>query len=189
MHMKIFSEISELLNQNIARHEQFADVMDFLGLRGFKREAEYHYFKESEELRSIHRYAINHFNKIIYDKDITKPKMIPTSWENATRQQVDESTRRKIIKQFFIDWRDWEINARTKYIQWYKKLIEDGYIDASCKILELIKDNEKEIKCLERQIIEYESISWDMNYIMFHQEQIHEEYRKKEENELHIYIN
>ena len=162
------------------RHEQFADIMDFLGLRGFKRQAEYHYFKENAELRGIHRYAINHFNRMIIDKDIPNPKLIPASWENANRQQVDESTRKKYIRQMFIDWKDWEYQARDKYTIWYKQLIENGHIDAGCKILELLKDNEKEIKCLERQIIEYEAINWDMSYIMFKQDEIHEHYREKE---------
>lgn len=179
MHTKIFTEVSHLLIENIMRHEQFADVMDFLGLRGFKRMGEYHYIKENSELRGIHRYAINHFNKMIFDKEITTVKIIPSSWEGATRQQVDESVRKKYVKQFFTEWRDWELSAREKYQEWYKKLIEEGKIDAGCKILCLLKDNEKEIKCLERHIIEYEAVGWDMSYIMFKQDEIHDCYEDK----------
>lgn len=180
MHNKIFAEISNQLIANIMRHEQFSDVMDFLGLRGFKREGEYHYFKESAELRGLHRYSINHFNKIIFDKDVPNPKLIPSSWEGATRQQVDDSIRKKYVKQMFLDWKDWECQAREKYQRWYKQLIDDGHIDAGCKVLSLLKDNESEIKCLERQIIEYEAVNWDMPYIMFKQDEIHEYYREKE---------
>lgn len=180
MHNKIFAEISNLLITNAMRHEQFADVMDFLGLRGFKRQGEYHYFKENAELRGLHRYAINHFNKIIFDKTITIPRLIPASWENATRQQVDETTRRKYVKQMFTEWHTWEISAREKYQQWYKQLVDEGQIDAGCKVLKLLKDNEEEIKGLERQIIEYDAIDWDMTYIMFQQEGMHEHYREKE---------
>lgn len=180
MHIKIFTEISKLLLENIMRHEQFADVMDFLGLRGFKREGEYHYFKESAEYRSLHRYAINHFNKMIYDKDIPSPKIAPTSWEGATRQQVDESTRKKYVKQMFTDWHDWEVAARTKYQEWYKQLVADNHIDAACKILDMLKCNEKEIKCLERQIIEYDAVGWDMTYLMFLQDNMHDHYKEKE---------
>lgn len=180
MHNKIFAEISNQLIANIMRHEQFADVMDFLGLRGFKRMGEYHYFKENAELRGLHRYAINHFNKIIFDKDVPNPKLIPSSWEGATRQQVDESTRKKYVRQMFMDWKDWECQAREKYQNWYKQLIAENHIDAGCKVLSLLKDNEAEIKCLERQIIEYDAVGWDMSYIMFQQESIHEHYREKE---------
>lgn len=188
MHIRIFTEISRLMLENIMRHEQFADVMDFLGLRGFKREGEYHAFKEGVEYRSLHRYSINHFNKIIFDKDIPQARIIPSSFEGATRQQVDESSRKKYIKQMFTDWHDWEVNARTKYQEWYKQLIADNHIDAGCKILDLLKDNEKEIKCLERQIIEYDAIGWDMSYIVYKQDEIHEHYKKKEED-IKVYIN
>lgn len=54
-----------------------------MNLRGFKREGEYHYFKESAELRGLHRYAINHFNKMIFDKDIPSPRLIPANWHDT----------------------------------------------------------------------------------------------------------
>lgn len=180
MHNRIFAEISKLLIENVMRHEQFADAMDFLGFRGFKRQGEYHYLKENAELRGLHRYSINHFNRIIFDKDIPNPRLIPASWEGATRQQVDESTRKKYVRQMFTEWHDWEVLAREKYQKWYKDLVADGHIDAGCKVLELLKDNEKEIKCLQRQIIEYNAVDWDMSYIMFQQESLHEHYREKE---------
>ena len=179
MHIEIFTDVSKLLIEDVMRYEQLADIMDFLGFKGFKREIEYYYLKSGIELRGIHRYAINHFNKLIIDKDIPTLKIIPTSWEGATRQQVDESVRKKYVKQFFNDWKESIINARTNYSTWYKRLVEEGHIDASYKILCLLKDNEKEIKCLERQIIEYESVSWDMTYIMFKQDEIHDCYHKK----------
>lgn len=180
MHNKIFAEISNLLITNTMRHEQFADVMDFLGFRGFKRQGEYYFLKENAELRGLHRYAINHFNKIIFDKTMTIPRLVPSSWENATRQQVDETTRRKYVKQMFTEWHNWELSAREKYQQWYKQLIAENHIDAGCKVLSLLKDNEQEIKSLERQIIEYNAVDWDMSYIMFQQEELHEHYRAKE---------
>lgn len=180
MHIKIFTEISKLLVENMMRHSQFADTMDFLGLRGFKREGEYHYFKESAEWRSLHRYAINHFNKLIYDNNIPAERIVPSGWESYSRQQVDESTRKKYVRQMFMDWKEWEIAARTKYQEWYKQLVAENRIDAACKILDLLHANEKEIKCLERQIIEYDAVGWDMSYIMFKQDEIHEHYREKE---------
>ena len=179
MHNKIFTEVSRLLIENIMRYEQFADVMDFLGFRGFKRKGEYHYLKENAELRGIHRYAINHFNKMIFDKEIPSPRIIPASWEGATRHQVDDSVRKKYVKQFFYDWKDWEISSREKYSNWYKQLVNEGHIDAACKIMCLLKDNEKEIKCLERHIIEYEAVGWDMSYLMIKQDEIHECYEEK----------
>lgn len=188
MHIQIFTDISGQLITNMMKHEQVADAMDFLGLKGLKRWAEYSYLKDSVELRSIHRYSINHFNKIIFDKNIPSPQVIPTSWEGATRQQVDESTRKRYLKQFITDWHDLEVSTREKYQTWYKQLIEEGHIDASRKVMDLLKCNEHEIKCLERKIIEYSAVDWDMPYVMFQQDELHDKFKDKEK-EIGVDIN
>lgn len=74
--------------------------MDFFGCRGFKRMGEYHFFKDSAELCGLHRYAINHCNKIIFDAPIEAIRVIPASWESYTRQEVDMSSRKRAIKHF-----------------------------------------------------------------------------------------
>ena len=188
MHIEIFTKLSGVLIENMMKHEQLADAMDFLGFKGLKRWSEYNYFKDSAELRSIHRYSVNHFNKMIYDKNIPAPQIIPASWEGATRQQVDTSTRKKYLRQMMYDWHEWEVATREKYQTWYKQLIDEGHINAAYKVMDLIKCNEKEIKCLERKLIEYESVEWDMPYIMFQQAELHEKYKEKEK-EIGIDIN
>ena len=108
-------------------HEEMADYFDFLNLHGFKRQQEYHFFDESAELRGIHRYAINHCNRLITDTDIPSVKAIPQGWYNYTRLQVDE-----------------------------------------------------ELKYLTREMLEYKAVDYDMDYIMFKQNEIHECYKEKQ---------
>lgn len=182
MPIKIFNEIGEMLIENIMRHEQFADMMDFLGCRGFKRIGEYHFFKESAELRGLHRYAINHCNKLVVEKNIPTPRIIPSSWEGVTRHQVDENTRKKYIRQLFMDWLDWEKEARVKYSAKYRELLDANYFHAAKKVEHLMEDNECEIKYLERMIIEYTAVDWNMLYLMQKQDALHECYKEKTKN-------
>ena len=38
----------------------------------------------------------------------------------------------------------------------------------------------KELKCLTRQVLEYQSVDWDLEYLMWQQDCIHDEYEEKE---------
>lgn len=175
---EIYTQISSMQIENIMRHEQMANAMDFMGLRGFKRQAEYHYFKESAAFRSTHRYAINHFNKMIYDKNIPNPKTQPAGWEGHTRQELDDSTRRKYARQMFVDWRDWEKQAKQKLHGWYEDASKLD-LPAAEKILKYILDVEEEIKRIERQLVEYDAVGWNMAYIMQKQDEMHDCYEAK----------
>lgn len=179
MPIKALTEISHILIENIMRHEQFADMMDFLGCRGFKRIGEYHFLEECAQLRGVHRYAINHCGTIVFEKGAHNPQIIPSSWEGVDRHQVDENTRKRYIKQAFYDWLNWEKQTREKYKVAYKELLDSNNVHASEKILSLLNDNESEIKKLERMIIEYDAVDWNMLYIMQQQSKLHDCYKEK----------
>ena len=179
MSVQILSEISELMTDGAMRHMQFADMMDFLGCRGFKRMAEYCFYKDCIHVRKLHRYAINHCNKFIVEKNITSPKVIPQSWEGATRQQVDENTRQKYIRQLFTAWLDYEKETRVKLSQKYKVAHESSNYHVQEKIMHLLEENEMHIKKLERMVLEYNAVDWNMLYIMQQQKPMHDYYREK----------
>lgn len=182
---EIFSKINSIKVENLMRHIQFADTMDFMGLRGFKREGEYHYLAENIELRKLHRYVINHLSTMLYDEGINADvKVQPLSWKGHTRNEVDTSTRKRYVRQLFMDWRDWEKSALLKLADCYHQMESINCVYAEY-ILEMMEDVTCELKYLERQIIEYESVEWDMVYIMSKQDELHECYRKKS-NELEI---
>lgn len=177
--IEILTKVSSMQIENIMRHEQMANVMDFMGLHGFKRQAEYHYFKESAAFRSTHRYAINHCSKMIYEKDIPNPRIQPASWEGHTRQEVDDSTRRKYARQMFVDWRDWEKQAKQKLHSLYEEASKMD-LPTSEKLLAYVLDVEEELKYLERQLLEYDAVGWNMAYIMQKQDELHEKYQELE---------
>lgn len=181
MAIEILSKIGEDITESMMRHMQFADIMDFMGCRGFKRMGEYMFYKDAIELRKLHRYAINHCNKVIVEKDVPVPDVIPTSWEGAVRQQVDENTRQKQIRKVFMESLDYEKALREKYNAYYQKMIESGYIHAADKVMHLIDENEMAIKHLERMVLEYGAVDWNMLYIMQQQKKMHDHYKDKTE--------
>ena len=62
---EIFSNISAHMIKGIMFHAQMADYFDFLGLKGYKRLHEYHYFDESIMFRKLSRYYINNCSRLI----------------------------------------------------------------------------------------------------------------------------
>lgn len=177
--IEVFNEISNRMVRNTMRHEQMADYFDFLNLHGLKRWHEYQFFEESAELRGIHRYAINHCNKLIKDDSIESVQMIPQSWYGYTRIQVDASTRKQAVRDALEKWLDWEKETKELYERAFKKLTDNNKIAEADKVNDLILDVEDEIKRVTRKMLEYKAVDYDMQYILLQQDEMHEEYRKK----------
>lgn len=185
--IELFNEISQRMIKGIMYHEQWADIFDFLNFRGFKRQQEYQFLKENAELRGVHRYAINHCNKLINDKVIESVKEIPESWYNYTKLDVDNNIRKQYARDIFTKWQSWEMETKRFYEDKFRVLTQNGKIASANKVNELIKSVDKELKNLNRQMLEYQSVDWNLEYLMWRQDCLHEEYDKKEK-EIHIDI-
>ena len=176
----IFNEISRRITKGVMFHAQMADYLDYLNLHGFKRWHEYQFFSESAELRGVHRYVLNHCNRLIDDGEVTATRCIPISWLNNTRLQVDTSTRKQAIKEALEKWYQWETETKEFLEKQFKKLTENSKIADANKVNELIKDVDQELKCVTRKMLEYKAVDYDMTYIMFQQDEMHEHFREKE---------
>jgi len=185
--ISIFSEIVVHQIEGVMIHDDIANIMDFMGLRGFKREHEYHALKEFCEMRSVNRYAINHVNYIPNGKGANRPvTIIPESWYNASRFKVSESERKNKIKEVYDKWREYETQTKVFYQSKFEELCELGAIASANKINCLIKDVDKELKRVERKMLEYDAVGWDMLYIVEQQECIHDEYEQKTKDTIKI---
>lgn len=179
--LEIFTKLDKIKLEKLMRHLEMADVMDFMNLHGFKRQSEYYYFKENIDLRCIHRYAVNHFGKMIYNNENVNVRLKPSTWEGHTRNEVDKALREKYAKQFFYDWLEYDKSIKKIIFSLYNEMYKVN-LCASEKIMCFLKDLEEELKYLERDYLKYEAISWDSKYLMMIQDEIHECYKVKEEN-------
>lgn len=176
----IFMNISTRQIQALMFHGKLADLYDFLGLMGFKRLHEYQYLVESAGMRGIHRYYINHHNKLLEDDSINDPDVIPKEWIRYTRFDVTPQVRKQATEKSFEQYQQWETETKMIYEGYAKQLLENGFVADYNKVMSLVKDVDQELKTLDRLIIELKSVSYDPIYLATIQNKIHECYREKE---------
>ena len=178
---EIYSNIYSHMIKGMMIHEQLADYYDFLGLEGYKRCHEYHFLLETCAFRGLCRYYINHHNKLIPEQKIDNPDVIPQSWYKYTRQDVDTNTKRNAVKEALNAWVNWEKETKQLYEKSYNELIALNEVASACKIKELIKDVDCELKKAERYLLNKKAIDFDINDIIAEQKSKHKKYKHKME--------
>jgi hypothetical protein len=185
---EVFATIGAHMIEGMMTHEALANYYDFLGLKGYKRCQEYHYLDETISHRSINRYFINHHGKLIPEKKVDDPEVIPASWYEHKREDVDTATKRKAVQEGYLKWRDWELETFELYKKLHKELMELNEIADAAKVETLICDVCQELKCVNRDILDLEAVDYDICYIIERQACLHEKYKKKLKKGLHISI-
>ena len=178
---EIFTALSSHMTKGVMFHEQMADYYDFLNLHGYKRCHEYHYFSQSCAYRGVCRYFINHHNRLIPEMPVDSSSIIPQSWFNYARQDVDMETKRNAVKNGLQLWVNWERQTKQLYESMYKQAFNMNQIASACKIKELIKDVDQELKKAERYHLNKMAINYDMTQIIAEQKSKHDKYKKKEQ--------
>lgn len=77
---EIFNTIGSHMIEGLMYHDEFARAFEFLGLWGYSKCHEYHYFEESKNYRDLSHYYATRFFKIIQFNDIPKLELIPNTW-------------------------------------------------------------------------------------------------------------
>lgn len=176
----VFAKIVAHMVKGMMLHDQMADYYDFLGLMGFKRMHEYHFLHETVEMRGMSRYYINHYNKLVPSNSVEDPRALPMSWYNYERQDVDNKTKKNAVESGITTWCKWERDTKKMYQDCYCTLCDMGEVAAACKVKELIRDVDEELKCADRLHIKMQSTDYDLCTIYLMQDDMHEKYREKE---------
>ena len=177
--IEVFNKISARQIRAVMKHNQWADMFDYMGLMGEKRWQEYRAICEFSEMRGIHRYALNHCNRLIQDIAIEQVNEIPSNWYNYTRLDVDNETRKNYVKKIYEDWYKWEKETKEFLEEQFKTLTENHKIADANKVNDLICDVDQELKRLTRKMLEYKAVNYDLNYIIYCQPEMHEYYKEK----------
>lgn len=178
----IFKKLDAHIIKGLMYHEQMADYFDFLNLHGYKRLHECRYLEESAVMRSLHRYYVNHYNKLLPESAIENPKSIPMSWYNYSRTDVSPAEKKKFIEQAFDSWVNWESETKELYQHAYSELCEIGEIAAACKIKEMLSDVDMELKKACRMMLNLKMVDYDLSTIYLCQDEMHETYKEKEKH-------
>lgn len=184
---EIFTKLSSHMLKGVMTHEELANYYDFLGLEGYKHCHEYHFMNELCSYRSLCKYYINHYSKLIPQVEVDQPQVIPDSWYFHTREDVDSSTKRSAVKNGLSAWIDWERDTKKLYQQMYKELLDLKEVASAHKVLCLVKDVDCELKYAEHYLLNKLATDFDMVDIVEEQSEDHKKYKEKLEKELSIH--
>lgn len=179
---EIFSNINAHMIEGLMVHSQMSDYYNFLGLEGYHKCHEYHFFKESHSFKKLNDYYFKHFNKIIMEMPTNNPNVIPQDWYKYNRQQVDVATRKNAIASATAKWVTWEKDTKVMYEKMYQELMLQDAISTAIFIKELIKDVDEEHAIACQKHLELKSIDYNISDIMMEQKEIKHKYNKKIKN-------
>lgn len=174
---QIFQEIISHAVKGLMFHEQLANYYDFLGLSGYKKCHEYHYYKESCEYRKLYHFYISTYNKLLPETRFDNPDIIPSNWIGYTRQMVDPKTKRNAVQEGLNKWVNWETDTKVMLEKMYKELIAIDEVYAATKISEMICDVAKELKIAEQYQLNKIGNEYDIISIIEEQKILHKKYK------------
>ena len=172
---EIFINLTNHMLEGIMIHEQFISYYKFLGLDGYSRCHEKHFEMESKEYRKIYNYYITTYNQLLPKSQFPQPDVIPDSWIQYARQDVDLKTRRQSIQQGLDKWVKWERETYETYQEIYGQLCEIHEYDAAMQIKKLIKDVHEELCTIEQYQLNKIATNYDMVEIINEQKNVDKE--------------
>lgn len=147
---EIFTKISEHMTNALMTHDQFANYYRFLGLPGYADCHTHRFMDETESYIALNKHFINHHNKLIPEAKFDNKSVIPTSWYQYRRQDVDNNTRKSAVRDGLTAWVEWERATVLLYQSMYKELMDMGEVLDAHFVMGLAKDTSKELKKAEQ---------------------------------------
>ena len=176
---EVFNKIASHMREGIMYHDEFAQAYNFLCLRGYAAQQEYHFIEETNTYKLLLRYYSKHYYKLLQIENIERPKIIPETWFKYSTMAVDTGTKRNAIKDLTTKWVEWEKSTKKLYQEMRHELQELNEFAAAQFIDTLIADVNKELRHAERQLIMLETIGYDIVEIADQQEDLYKKYNKK----------
>lgn len=163
---EIFTELINHMVEGIMTHEELANYYQFLGLPCYSDCHEKHYYKENKSYRKVYNYYIKTYNKLLKNIRVDVPEVIPGSWYQYSRFDVDMKTKQAAVKEGLETWLSWETSTYELYQSLYKELINLGKIKDAEVVKDLICDVKHELDKIQQYQLNKISIDYDMTYII-----------------------
>lgn len=176
---EIYKSISSHMIKGMMVHDQLSNYYNFLGLKGYSKCHEYHFMQETKGYKKFCNYIMNHYYKLIKDDRIQNPHIIPQSWFNYQKKDVDISTKKKAIRDGIDKWLDWQNETKQLYEYVYRELINNGDVAFAIEVGKYIQDVSKQIKDAYQSILDLKSVDYDMSYVLDQQNKMQQKYIKK----------
>lgn len=179
---EIFAALSARMVEGMMYHDQMSRYYGFLGLFGYRLMHDTHYADETMGYRDINAYYCDHYCKLIPERRVADPHVIPDGWYPHSRRDVDPATRRKAVQTGAEGWVAWETETKALYEKAAKDLYNLGEIASYRKVMDYVKDVDYELACANKELITLEAVSYDLPYIVDYQDALTDTYGKKISN-------
>ena len=175
----VFAKLGQHMIKGLMVHTQLSDYFNFIGLKGYHKCQEYHYYEENVNFRKICNYYLEHYDKFILDSHIANPGVIPESWYKYTRQQVDPTTRSEAIRMGFEKWINWEAETLKLYQELYKELLNMNEVAAASEVNCYVEDVNEELSRAQQKYLELRMVDFDIAVVVDEQQSLVKKYTKK----------
>ena len=175
---EIFEKLASHMIEGLTFHRDMMRAHNFLGLYGFGKCHEYHYFAETKGYMNLICYYSTHYHKLINTSNIEIQEVIPETWYRYTTMAVDANTKRTSTQELMKKWATWEHETKKLYCDMYKELYEIGEIAAANEVNCYICDVDEELKHTEKKIIKLETLNYDIGEIIKWQQPMYKKFKK-----------
>ena len=176
---EIFSTLGEHMIEGLMIHSQLSDYFGFIGLDGYQMCHKYHYFEENSNYKKLGNYYLHHYNKILMERPFKNPSVIPESWYQYNRHDVNTATRKNAIQVGMDKWVTWEKDTKKLYENLYRELVILNEIASAQEISKYIEDVDNELADACQKYIELSAIDYDISDIIMEQKELKELYEIK----------
>ena len=166
---EIFARLKAHALEGLVFHDEMVRFYDFLALDGYKKCHKHHYEEESQSYRKLCSYYMEHFNRLIPNVPMERPDVIPDTWYNYSRHDVDPGTKASAVKTGMEKWVEWEKKTKQLYEEMCEELLSLAEIAAADFIMGFIQDVDHELKFATTKHLILESAGYDMKFILSEQ--------------------
>lgn len=163
---ELFRDMSAHMVKGVMIHSQLADYYRFLGLDKYAKHHENQFWDEMRSWRNLCKYYICHCNRLIEEKEIENPGVIPAAWYNATRQDVDTSTKRRAVESGLSTWVEWEQETKDLYEMAVNELSNMGECAAAVHVKSLLRRVDDELAEAQGYQLLKKAADYDINYLI-----------------------
>lgn len=163
---EIFNVTTNHMLEGLMFHEQFMTYYDFLDLQGYRKCHKKHFEEETKNYFNLYHYYMKTYNMLLPNSKFNQPEVVPASWHQYTRHDVDMKTKQSAIKQGLAVWLKWETESLEMYENMYSELLSLNKIADAKEIEKIICDVHSEIQDIEHYQICNAATNYDMVRIM-----------------------
>ena len=163
---EIYADISAHQIKGLMVHSQMADYYRFIGLDKYADCHEKHYNKEICNWRKTSEYYITHYNKLVEEKSIENPNVIPSEWYTVSRQDVDVNTKRRAVERGLTMWVDWESETKKLYEEAFSELLALGEGAAAMRMKKCLCAVDDELAEAQKWLLNKKAVNYDISYII-----------------------